>query len=67
MIGATSLENWIFAYVKNKDADQLCSNCTADQCLCFRLSDSTISLHLKSEISSFLPTFVIVQTSSFQT
>ena len=34
-------------------ADQLCSNCTADQRLCFRYTDSTISLLLKSEISSF--------------
>ena len=25
---------------ENKDADQLCSNCTADQCLCFRYKDS---------------------------
>ena len=31
---------------KNKDADQLCSNCTADQHLCFRYSDSK-SLLLK--------------------
>ena len=27
---------------ENKDADQLCSNCTADQRLCIRYSDSTI-------------------------
>ena len=40
---------------ETKDADQLCSNCTADQRLCFRYSDrlSTIPLLLKSEISSF--------------
>ena len=31
----------------------LCSNCTADQRLCVRYLDSTISLLLKSEISSF--------------
>ena len=36
---------------KNKGADQLCSNRTADQHLCFRYMDSTIPL-LKSEISS---------------
>ena len=35
---------------ENKDADQLRG---ADQRLCFRYSDSTIPLLLKSEISSF--------------
>ena len=40
---------------KNKDADQLCSNCTADQHLCFRYTDSTITLLLKSEVLSFQP------------
>ena len=29
-----------FCLCENKDADQLCSNCTADQRLCFRYSDS---------------------------
>ena len=38
---------------ENKDADQLRGNGEADQCLCFRYSDSTIPLLLKSEISSF--------------
>ena len=37
---------------ENKGADQLCSNCTADQRLCFRYMDSKSSL-FKSEISSF--------------
>ena len=37
----------------NKDADQLRGNREADQRLCFRYSDSTIPLLLKSEISSF--------------
>ena len=37
---------------KNKGADELCSNCTADQRLCFRYSDNTISLLLKSKVSS---------------
>ena len=37
---------------KNKAGDQLCSNCTADQRLCFRCTDSTILL-LKAKISSF--------------
>ena len=30
-----------FCLCENKGADQLCSNCTADQRLCFRYSDST--------------------------
>ena len=34
---------------KNKDADQLCSKCTADQRLCFRYTDSIIHLLRKSE------------------
>ena len=37
---------------ENKDADQLRGNREADQRLCFRYSDSTILLLLKSEISS---------------
>ena len=37
---------------KNKAADQLCSYCTADQCLCFHCTDSKILLLLKYEISS---------------
>ena len=37
---------------ENKGADQLRSNCEADQRLCFRYSDSTIPLLLNSEISS---------------
>ena len=31
-----------FCLCENKDTDQLCSNCTADQRLCFRYLDSTI-------------------------
>ena len=38
---------------ENKDADQLRSNCEADQRLCFRYSDSTIPLLLISIVSSF--------------
>ena len=41
-----------FCICENKDADQLRSNCAADQRLCFRYTDSTISLLPKSEISS---------------
>ena len=37
---------------EKKDADQLCSNYTADQRLCFRYTDSTIPLLPKSKISS---------------
>ena len=42
-----------FCICENKDADQLHSNCAADQRLCFRYIDSTIPLLSKSEISSF--------------
>ena len=38
---------------ENKGADQLRGDREADQRLCFRYSDSTIPLLLKSEISSF--------------
>ena len=38
---------------ENKDADQLRGNREADQRLCFRYTDSTISPLLKSKISSF--------------
>ena len=38
---------------ENKGADQLRGNREADQRLCFRYSDSTVPLLLKSEISSF--------------
>ena len=44
-----------FRQCENKGADQLCINCEADQRLCFRYTDSTIPLLLKSEISSFWP------------
>ena len=37
---------------ENKGADQLHSNCEADQRLCFRYTDSTITLLSKSKISS---------------
>ena len=38
---------------ETKGADQLRSNCEADQRLCFRYMDSIIPLLPKSEISSF--------------
>ena len=37
----------------DKDADQLRGNRETDQRLCFRYTDSTVPLLLKSEISSF--------------
>ena len=42
-----------FCICENKDADQLRSNCAADQRLCFRNTDGTIPLRSKSEILSF--------------
>ena len=52
---------------KNKGADQLRSNCEADQCLCFRYMDSTVPLPSKSKISRLQPSSVIVQLSLCQT
>ena len=40
-----------FCICENKDADQLRGNREADQHLCFRYMDSTITLLSKSEIS----------------
>ena len=42
-----------FCLCENKGADQLRGNREADQRLCFRYTNSTISLLLKSEISRF--------------
>ena len=36
---------------ENNGVDQLHSNCKADQCLCFRFTDSTIPLLSKSKIA----------------
>ena len=52
---------------ENKDADQLRGDREADQRLCFRYSDSTIPLLLKSEISSFWLFPVLVQVGLRQT
>ena len=41
-----------FCICENKDADQLRGNREADRCLCFRNTDSSITLLPKSEISS---------------
>ena len=52
---------------ENKDADQLRGNREADQRLCFRYSDSTFPLLLKSEISSFYLFSVLVQVGLCRT
>ena len=52
---------------KNKDADQLRGNSEADQRLCFRYTDSTISLLLKSKISSFYLSSLTVQAGLCRT
>ena len=52
---------------ENKGADQLRSNCEADQRLCFRYSDCMIPPLLKSEISSFLLFSVLVQVGLCRT
>ena len=56
-----------FRICENKDADQLRSNCAADQRLCFHYIDSTIPLLPKSETSSFYPSSVVVQLGMCQT
>ena len=52
---------------ENKGADQLRGNREADQHLCFRYTDSTISLLLKSGISSSYPSTVAAQAGLCQT
>ena len=52
---------------ENKDADQLRGNREADQCLCFRYTDSAIPLLSKYEISSLYPSSVTVQTGLCRT
>ena len=49
-----------FCICVNKCPDQLCSNCSADQCHCFCYIDSTLALLYKSEIASLLPSSVNV-------
>ena len=58
---------FFFCICENKDADQLRGNREADQCLCVRYMDSTIPLLPKSEISSFYPSCVAVQTGLCRT
>ena len=52
---------------ENKGADQLRGNREADQCLCFRYSDSTVPLLLKSKISSVWLFSVTVQVALCRT
>ena len=52
---------------KNKDPDQLRSNCQADQRLCFGYMDSAMPLLLISKISSFWTGPVTVQAGLYQT
>ena len=52
---------------ENNGADQLRGNREADQRLCFRYSDSTIPLLLKSPISSFQLFSVTVQVGLCRT
>ena len=55
------IENQIFAFAKTKAQISFAKNCEADQPLCFRYTDSTISLLPKSEVSSFLHSSVAAQ------
>ena len=50
-----------FCICENKDADQLRSDCAADQRLCFHYMDSTVPLLSKFEISSLNPSSVGLQ------
>ena len=52
---------------ENKGADQLRSHCEADQGLCFRYTNSTVPLQLKSEISRFSLFSVTVQVGLCRT
>ena len=56
-----------FCLYENKGADQLRSNCEADQRLSFHYTDSTSSLLLKFQISSFQPASVTAQVGLCQT
>ena len=51
------MRNPAFCICENKDADQLRSNCAADQRLCFHYIDSTIPLLSKSENFKLLAIF----------
>ena len=52
---------------ENTGADQLRSNCEADERLCFRYMGSAIPLLSKSKVSRILPSSVTVQAGSCRT
>ena len=54
-----------FCLCENKGADQLCSNCTTDQHVCFSDAESTILFLLK--ILNFKPSFIDVQAGLCRT
>ena len=56
-----------FCPCENKGTDQLCSNCTADQRLCFRYTYSTTPLLCISKMSNFQHSSVTVQAALCQT
>ena len=56
-----------FCLCENKGEDQLCSNCTADQRLCFRYTASTITFLLKPEMVSFWSSSETVQAGLCRT
>ena len=56
-----------FCLCENKGPDQLRSNCEADQRICFRYTDSALSLLIKSEISSFYAASGTVRVGLCQT
>ena len=56
-----------FCLCENKGADQLRSNCEADQRLCFCYTDNTVPVLLKSEISSLYPSSIAAQAGLCRT
>ena len=56
------MRNPVICICENKGADQLRGSREADQRLCFRYTDSTIPLLLKSEISCLQPSSVTEQS-----
>ena len=49
-----------FCLCDNKDADQLCSNCTADQRLCFCYTNSIIFLKSWAQRERVVTVFFII-------
>ena len=61
------MRNLAFCICENKDTDQLRRDREADQRLCFRFMDGSFPLLLKSEISSLLPSSVVLHPSLCRT